>query len=89
MPPASVNIGSLINDECYRKHRNKQQDQVPQRILLFKLTDQCQKTNQTSDDEFREISMGMSSDYQVAVEEGSTMVRIGSSIFGERNYSAD
>lgn len=42
-----------------------------------------------SDDEFREISMGMSSDYQVAVEEGSTMVRIGSSIFGERNYSAD
>jgi len=30
------------------------------------------------------ISMGMSSDYQVAIEEGSTMVRIGSSIFGTR-----
>lgn len=35
---------------------------------------------------FREISMGMSSDYKVAIGEGSTMVRIGSSIFGERNY---
>jgi len=33
---------------------------------------------------FREISMGMSSDWQIAVEEGSTMVRIGSLIFGER-----
>ncbi|WP_297337850.1 YggS family pyridoxal phosphate-dependent enzyme [Algoriphagus sp.] len=34
-----------------------------------------------------ELSMGMSSDYQVAQEEGSTMVRIGSSIFGARNYN--
>ena len=33
------------------------------------------------------ISMGMSEDYQVAIEEGSTMVRIGSSIFGARDYS--
>lgn len=35
---------------------------------------------------FREISMGMSGDYRIAVEEGSTMVRIGTLIFGERNY---
>ncbi len=34
--------------------------------------------------EFSEISMGMSDDYQIAVEEGSTMVRIGSNIFGSR-----
>ena len=32
------------------------------------------------------LSMGMSSDYLIAMEEGSTMVRIGSSIFGPRNY---
>ena len=32
----------------------------------------------------KELSMGMSGDYQIAVEEGSTMVRIGSAIFGER-----
>ncbi|MDC6386822.1 YggS family pyridoxal phosphate-dependent enzyme [Flagellimonas taeanensis] len=33
------------------------------------------------------LSMGMSGDYTIAIEEGSTMVRIGSSIFGSRNYS--
>ena len=32
------------------------------------------------------LSMGMSGDYNIAIEEGSTMVRIGSSIFGARNY---
>ena len=35
---------------------------------------------------FSEISMGMSDDYQLAVGEGSTMVRVGSKIFGEREY---
>ena len=33
------------------------------------------------------LSMGMSGDYTIAIEEGSNMVRIGSSIFGSRNYS--
>ena len=32
------------------------------------------------------LSMGMSGDYKIALEEGSTMVRIGTAIFGERNY---
>jgi pyridoxal phosphate enzyme (YggS family) len=36
--------------------------------------------------EMRELSMGMSGDYEVAVEEGATIVRIGRSIFGERAY---
>ena len=39
-----------------------------------------------SADSFGEISMGMSADYLIAIEEGSTMVRVGSSIFGLRNY---
>jgi pyridoxal phosphate enzyme (YggS family) len=33
------------------------------------------------------ISMGMSGDYKIAIEEGSTMIRVGSSIFGTRNYN--
>ncbi len=37
-------------------------------------------------DAFKEVSMGMSHDYPIAVEEGSTMVRVGSSIFGARQY---
>lgn len=39
----------------------------------------------SQNEEFREVSMGMSGDWRLAVEEGSTMVRIGSSIFGTRN----
>ncbi len=43
------------------------------------------KTNYFAEDaDFREISMGMSGDYALAVEEGSTMVRIGSLLFGAR-----
>ena len=35
-------------------------------------------------EDFREISMGMSSDYQLAIAEGSTLIRVGSAIFGMR-----
>ncbi len=37
--------------------------------------------------DFTEVSMGMSGDYQIAIEEGSTMVRVGSTIFGARQYA--
>lgn len=45
--------------------------------------------NQTNTDQIqmKELSMGMSSDYKIAAEEGSTFVRIGTMIFGERNYT--
>ncbi|HSL89922.1 MAG TPA: YggS family pyridoxal phosphate-dependent enzyme [Ignavibacteriaceae bacterium] len=36
-----------------------------------------------------ELSMGMTNDYEIAVDEGATMLRIGSAIFGERDYSKD
>ncbi|UYZ59578.1 YggS family pyridoxal phosphate-dependent enzyme [Hymenobacter latericus] len=38
--------------------------------------------------EFSEISMGMSGDYRLAIEEGSTLIRVGSAIFGHRAYPA-
>lgn len=38
------------------------------------------------DSVFQEISMGMSSDYELAIAEGSTYIRVGSAIFGNRNY---
>jgi len=41
----------------------------------------------TNDVSFCELSMGMSDDYRIAIEEGATMVRIGSLIFGKRIYS--
>lgn len=39
----------------------------------------------SSNDSFKIVSMGMSGDYPIAIEEGSTMIRVGSSIFGTRN----
>ena len=45
-------------------------------------------TNKNIDNVFMEIlSMGMTGDYMVAIEEGATMVRVGTGIFGERNYA--
>ncbi|MDP4206419.1 MAG: alanine racemase, partial [Bacteroidota bacterium] len=38
------------------------------------------------DSEFKEISMGMSDDFLLAIEEGSTIVRVGTRIFGARDY---
>lgn len=38
-------------------------------------------------EDFTEVSMGMSHDYPIALEEGSTLVRVGQSIFGARNYN--
>ena len=47
--------------------------------------EKCSTTYKNSTIDFRELSMGMSSDYKIAIEEGSTLVRIGSSIFGRRS----
>lgn len=47
------------------------------------LKDSYFKDNET----FKEISMGMSDDYPIAIEEGATLVRVGSKIFGVRNYN--
>lgn len=52
------------------------------KTLLEKLKNMTLPTNV----EMKELSMGMSSDYKIAVEEGSTLIRVGTAIFGERNY---
>ena len=49
--------------------------------------DTVKATRFANDPSWKEVSMGMSADYHIAVEEGSTMVRIGSAIFGPRDYS--
>ncbi|HCR85389.1 MAG TPA: YggS family pyridoxal phosphate-dependent enzyme [Alphaproteobacteria bacterium] len=43
------------------------------------------KSKSFSNVEMKELSMGMSSDFEMAIEEGATMIRVGSSIFGNRN----
>jgi len=53
---------------------------------LKKYFDELKKNYFADASEFREISMGMSDDYQIAIEEGSTIIRVGTKIFGERNH---
>lgn len=53
---------------------------------LRDLRDECM--NKFSKFDLSELSMGMSGDWQIAVDEGSTMVRIGTAIFGQRDYGA-
>ena len=53
---------------------------------LSALFRQMKETYFTDAPYFKEISMGMSDDYLIAIRQGSTLIRIGSRIFGERNY---
>ncbi|HOK60270.1 MAG: YggS family pyridoxal phosphate-dependent enzyme [Tenuifilum sp.] len=55
--------------------------------FLKKLFNEIKQTYFQNQPWFNELSMGMSSDYRIAIEEGSTMVRIGSNIFGHRSYT--
>ena len=62
-------------------------EQIRQEFRTLKQSfDQLKTDIYNSNSDFKHISMGMSGDYQIAIEEGSTMVRVGSSIFGARNY---
>lgn len=54
------------------------------RWVFARLREALKKMNDEFGLTMRELSMGMSSDFEVAIEEGATMVRIGTAIFGER-----
>ncbi|MEO6347465.1 MAG: YggS family pyridoxal phosphate-dependent enzyme [Aquaticitalea sp.] len=62
------------------------QAQIQSEFSYLKTTfDELKKLN-TSNCQLQTISMGMSDDYPIAIDCGSTMIRVGSRIFGERNY---
>jgi PLP dependent protein len=72
-----MGIGSITDDENQTRKEFKN---------LKEIFEQLKEEFFKTENSFCEISMGMSSDYFLAIEEGSTIVRIGSSIFGARNY---
>jgi pyridoxal phosphate enzyme (YggS family) len=51
---------------------------------LRRLFESCQSQFKNDIFDWKDVSMGMTSDYQIALEEGSTMIRVGSAIFGNR-----
>jgi len=79
----NIKIVGLMNmAPFYDDSENARSDFRQMKILFNKL-----KTNKDKNYEMKYLSMGMTNDYVVAVEEGSNMVRIGSAIFGQRDYS--
>ncbi|WP_248724977.1 YggS family pyridoxal phosphate-dependent enzyme [Seonamhaeicola sp. ML3] len=63
------------------------QEQIEKEFKLLKSTFENLKDIKTENCELKTISMGMSGDYKLAIDCESTMVRVGSSIFGARNYN--
>lgn len=59
------------------------EEKIKEEFSFLKTTFEALKSKYNS---FTTLSMGMSGDYRIAIECGSTMIRVGSSIFGERNY---
>lgn len=64
------------------------EDVRPQFRFLRELRDQ-HKDMENEQVRLHHLSMGMTHDFEVAIEEGATMIRIGTAIFGKRNYTAD
>ena len=61
------------------------QSQIQQEFAKLKsIFDQLKQGYFSEDSQFKEISMGMSGDYDIALKEGSTLVRVGSKLFGAR-----
>ena len=78
---ANVRICGLMGMATYTDN----QSQIRKEFRLLKQFHDKLKIEYFADNtDFMELSMGMSDDYRIAIEEGSTMVRIGSSIFGKR-----
>ena len=61
-------------------------DRAADFAALREIFDTCRSRFQHLAADFTELSIGMSDDYPLAIEYGSTMIRIGSMIFGERKY---
>lgn len=78
-----VTICGLMGMATFTDNR----EQVRQEFKTLKsLFDKVKQEFFANDSAFSELSMGMSDDYKIAIEEGSTMVRIGTTIFGGRVY---
>lgn len=61
-------------------------EDVREEFALLRTTMESHQYLNGGNIQLEELSMGMSGDFEVAIEEGSTMVRVGSAIFGSRNY---
>ena len=78
-----INICGIMGMATYTENEDTIRSEFKDLVHIF---NQLKNTYFLKNDDFMEISMGMSGDYKIAIEEGATMVRIGSLLFGARNY---
>ena len=79
----NIRICGLMGMATYTEDREQIRSEFRRLKSIF---DEVKENHFSNESSFCELSMGMSDDYQIAIEEGSTLVRIGSSIFGHRMY---
>jgi len=72
---SNVNIKGLMGMATFTTNNDQIRNEFKQLAACFK-----------RHSDFETLSMGMSGDFPIAIEEGATMIRVGSKIFGERNY---
>ncbi len=95
-PDNSINFAEFISRNCNRikikglmtiAENSDDRTKIRNNFRELKeLRDKIKNLNLSNFD-MRELSMGMSDDFEIAIEEGATMIRIGSLIFGNRNYN--
>lgn len=73
-----MGMASFTSDEAVIRQEFK---------TLKSLFDECAGNYESANTKWEELCMGMSSDYKIALDEGSTMIRVGSAIFGNRSYN--
>jgi pyridoxal phosphate enzyme (YggS family) len=76
-----LNISGLMGMATFTDNHSQIRDEFQRIHSFFK---QIKSDYFANDDSFNELSIGMSDDYLIAVEEGSTMIRVGSKLFGFR-----
>ena len=78
----NINIVGLMGMATFTNDKNQIRKEFKKLKILY---DEIKSISQKNNQKIKILSMGMSSDYKIAIEEGSNMVRIGSLIFGERD----
>jgi len=77
----NIKLVGLMGMATFTENENQVRSEFKKLKSLF---DKVKANFNTENITFRELSMGMSGDYPIAIEEGATLVRIGSAIFGSR-----
>ncbi len=80
----NVKLVGLMGMATNTDNKNQVRSEFKKLKSLFDKVKENQDNFDTKNIAFRELSMGMSGDYPIAIEEGATLVRVGSAIFGKR-----